>query len=428
MTTVCVHGLGYIGLPTAAMLANHGYTVYGYDPSTEVRNSLQTGELHFDEPGLEELVEGALTSGKLEVTDAVQEAKYHLICVPTPFDERTKSADLSYITAAADTLAPWLREGDTVVLESTVPPGTTTDVFQPRLENAGLEAGRDFSLAHCPETVLPGNIVAELRQNNRIVGGIDASSTERARELYEPFVTGEIRTTADPTVAEFVKLIQNTARDVNIALANEIAKVAYDYDVDSREAIELANEHPRVDILQPGPGVGGHCLPIDPWFLGENSDQLELIATARGVNDGMAEFVVELLRSELGVIAGKKIAVLGVAYKGNVSDPRMSPALSLSRRLTEARAPEVATDGGDTDTPEIVLHDPHVSDPVLDLTDFESAITDADALVLTTDHDEYEDLNPAVLKRKMNQPILVDTKGFFEPTQWREAGFSVRRI
>jgi len=276
--------------------------------------------------------------------------------------------------------------------------------------------------------VLPGDIIAELQANTRVVGGIDDSSVESAVDLYESFVDGEIRETRDPTVAEFVKLVQNTSRDVNIALANEIARLAYDYGIDSREAIELANDHPRVDILRPGPGVGGHCLPIDPWFLGADSDELDLISTARNVNDGMVEFVIELLEAELTAFDDAKVAVLGVAYKGNVSDTRMSPGLRLARTLTSQERTPLAADGGSGVCREIALQDPHVTDPTLDLTDLESATEDADAIVLATDHDEYEQLDPGQLRERMANTVVIDTKAILDSDEWRSAGFTLRRV
>ena len=428
MSSVCVHGLGYVGLPTAAMLANYDHEVLGYDVDEEVRDALRDGEVHLNEPGLRAFVTQALESGQLAITDEVVPAKYHVICVPTPFDEETKTADLTYVREAARAIASTLREGDTIVLESTVPPGTSVAELQPIFESSGLTAGDDFALVHCPETVLPGNIISELRENNRIVGGVNGVSTESAVRLYESFVGGDIRTTSDPTVAEFVKLIQNTYRDVNIALANEIARLAYDYGVDSREAIELANEHPRVDILQPGPGVGGHCLPVDPWFLGADSDELELIATARDVNDEMTAFVVDLLRSTVGDLADAKVAILGVAYKGNVADTRMSPGLRLARQLRRPETAQVAADGGEGTCPEVAVHDPHVSNPALDLRDLESATEGADALVIATDHDEYTTLEPAHVSDRMAGDVLVDTRACLDAGTWRAAGFTVRTV
>ncbi len=429
MSTVCVHGLGYIGLPTAAMLANYEHDVYGYDADDGVTAGLRDGEIHLEEPGLRAFVTQALESGRLEIVDEVTRAKYHVICVPTPFDEANRRAELDYVKSAGRAIRSVLREGDTVILESTVPPGTTETHLQPILEESGLSAGRDFALAHCPETVLPGNIITELKENDRVIGGVNGVSTESAVRLYESFVDGEIRRTADPTTAEFVKLIQNTFRDTNIALANELARLAHDYGIDSREAIQMANGHPRVDLLRPGPGVGGHCLPIDPWFLGDGSDELDLISTAREVNDGMKTFVIELLSELVSDLDGKRVAVFGAAYKGNVGDTRMSPGLALARELRHGRGqPTPATDGGRQESVDVVIHDPHVDDPTLDLSGATEAVTGAHALVIATDHDEFEELDPTRLAERMAEPNVVDTKGILDAERWRKAGFSIRRV
>ncbi len=429
MSSVCVHGLGYIGLPTAAMLANYDHDVYGYDASEEVTDQLQEGEVHLDEPGLRAFVTQALESGQLEIVEEIVRAKYHVICVPTPFDDETKEADLTYVEQAGQAILPHLRSGDTVILESTVPPETTVDVLQPILEESGLSAGEDFALVHCPETVLPGNIITELQQNNRIIGGVNGVSTEAAVRLYESFVEGDIRTTEDATTAEFVKLIQNTYRDTNIALANEIARLAHDYGIDSREAIDLANEHPRVDLLQPGPGVGGHCLPIDPWFLGQKSDELDLIETARRVNDGMTDFIIELLEEKLAGLSGRKIAILGVAYKGNVGDTRKSPGLKLARDIQTAVSPDTETvvaDGGNNVN--VVLHDPHVEDQTLQLESLEGALAEADGIVIATDHDEYKNLGPEKFKQDSVNPVIIDSKAILPDAEWMDSELNFIQI
>ena len=451
MSEIFVHGLGYIGLPTAAMFANYGHSVVGYDTDEAVIEGLEDRELPMDEPGLRAFVTQAFESGNLDVTSTVETAKYHIVCVPTPFDADAKRADLNYVRAAGEAIRPHLRVGDTVILESTVPPGTTEDVLRPVLESDGLRAGDEFSLVHCPETVLPGNIITEMRQNARIVGGVNGVSTAAAVRLYESFVEGEIRTTSDATTAEFVKLVQNTFRDTNIALANEIAKLTRDYDIDSREAIRLANRHPRVNVHDPGPGVGGHCLPIDPWFLGQRSDELDLIARARQVNDGMAEYVAGILDEELGGLSGTKVAILGVAYKGNVGDARQSPGLRLARELGEVgdgeREPAMetpATDGGGgtereggtgENDPEprsnavrVAVHDPHVENPAVRLDSLADAVDGADALVVTTDHDEFESLDAQAVAGEMAGNLIIDTKAILDADDWAAVGIEVQQI
>lgn len=429
MNSICVHGLGYIGLPTAAMLANYGHSVVGYDIDEEKIIDLREGNFSVDEPGLRAFVTEALESGNLEVSSEVGPAKYHIIAVPTPFDEKEKAADLNYVEAAGETIHPHLRPGDSVILESTVPPGTTVDMLKPVLEQSGLAAGEDFALIHCPETVLPGNIITELRENDRIIGGVNGVSTEAAVRLYESFVEGDIHTTENATTAEFVKLIQNTYRDTNIALANELAKLAKDYGIDSREAIQLANEHPRVEIHQPGPGVGGHCLPIDPWFLGQSSDELELIPVARRINDGMTDYIVELVTSALGTLEDKRITILGVAYKGNVDDIRHSPGLAIARKLqvtSEEKSPSVSADGGSPI--DVRLTDPHVEDQTLNLHSFDEAIADSDAIIIATDHKKYTNIDPDMLKEKMNGDIILDSKAILDQAEWSGAGFNLIRI
>jgi len=297
------------------------------------------------------------------------------------------------------------------------------------LEHSGLKAGTDFALIHCPETVLPGNIIAELRENDRIIGGVNGVSTEAAVRLYESFVKGDIHTTTNATTAEFVKLIQNTYRDTNIALANELAKLARAYGIDSREAIRLANQHPRVEIHQPGPGVGGHCLPIDPWFLGHDADQLDLIRTARRINDGMIDYMIDLLETELDTLAGATIAVLGVAYKGDVDDTRNSPGLALARQL-QAPPDEamVSADGGAPESVTVRLTDPHVDDQTLALQSLEEATTGADAAIIATDHTEYTELDPETMFDRMAGDVIVDTKALFKQAEWEAGGFTIVRI
>ncbi|SDM92946.1 UDP-N-acetyl-D-mannosaminuronic acid dehydrogenase [Halogranum gelatinilyticum] len=431
MTDICIHGLGYIGLPTATIFAHSGYDVVGFDTNPEVVSTLRRREVHFDEPGLQQIATEAIDSERLKVKSEPVSADIHIICVPTPFDDTKKQADLGNVAAAGRTIGNLLKEDDLVILESTVPPTTTEEVLQPQLEKSGLVAGRDFGLAHCPETVLPGNMIAELRENDRVIGGIDRRSTERTVELYDSFVEGEIRTTENPTTAEFAKLAQNTFRDTNIALANELAMLADEYDIDSRKAIQLSNHHPRVNIHHPGPGVGGHCLPVDPWFLGQESNNLNLVSTAREINDSMSNYTIELLGEELGTLSNSRIAVLGVAYKGNVDDTRNSPGLKLARELQARKSLGVnevtATDGGIDDI-DVRIHDPCVSDQTLDLVPLDEAVRGAEALVLTTDHTEYAQLSPTRMSKLMDGNLILDTMAHLNKNEWSDAGFNYRQI
>ncbi|MBU4226035.1 MAG: nucleotide sugar dehydrogenase, partial [Chloroflexi bacterium] len=319
-TKLCVLGLGYIGLPTASTFATHGLQVVGVDVNARVLETLRNGGLHIHEPGLRTVVEAAVKSGNLTVSEKPEEADAFIIAVPTPFyDNKTgeyngqkyKLADMRAVTSASEAILPYLRKGNLVVLESTSPPRTTVDLVAPILEKSGLKAGVDFHLVYSPERVLPGQILRELIENARVIGGITPESAQAGRDLYAIFVKGEIIQT-DATTAEMVKLMENTYRDVNIAIANEFACLAERFGVDVWEAIGLANRHPRVRILSPGPGVGGHCIGVDPWFLVEAApDITPLIYKARNVNDAQPHFVLDLVKRALGGLKGKKIAALG---------------------------------------------------------------------------------------------------------------------
>ncbi|MFC6865259.1 nucleotide sugar dehydrogenase [Halomicroarcula sp. GCM10025817] len=426
MTSVAVHGLGYVGLPTAALFANEGFSVVGVDTDRERIEMLRESAPPYNEVELEAYVQQALDSGRLSLQTTATESDYHLICVPTPFDEDAERAVLTYVEQAARNVEPHLREGDTVILTSTSPPGTTEHVVGPALEIGGLRAGRDFHLAHCPETILPGNILHEIKHNDRIVGGIDDDSTESAAWLFESVTESHVHRAPDPTTAEFVKLTQNTFRDTNIALANELAKVARDYGVDVRSSFDLANTHPRVSLLTPGPGVGGHCLPVDPHYLGQNSDSVDLIECARDVNDGMVEYVSDMLTDELGSLAGANVAVFGLAYKGNVDDARNSPGERFARTLFE-EPPLITTDGGEQSL-DVRVYDPYVTTSEFELSDYESALADADAVVITTDHDEFADLSPDDLRDRMRGNLVIDTKWVLDAEEWAEHGMDVEQL
>ncbi len=322
---ICILGLGYIGLPTASMFAANGVEVVGVDTNPNVLETLKAGRLHIHEPGLGEVLEKALASGNLSVAPAPEPADAFLIAVPTPFYEHEtgeyggqtyKKADMRAVTSATEAIVPHLRKGNLVVLESTSPPRTTVDLVVPILEKSGLKAGSDFYIAYSPERVLPGQILRELVENARVVGGLTPASAQAGADLYSVFVRGQIHQT-DATTAEMVKLMENTYRDVNIAIANEFSRLAERFGVDVWEAIQLASLHPRVKILHPGPGVGGHCISVDPWFFVETAPDLaQLILKARQVNDAQPHFVVEKARQALGGdLNGKRIAALGLAYK-----------------------------------------------------------------------------------------------------------------
>ena len=318
------------------------------------------------------------------------------------------------VISAAESIVPVLRPGNLVVLESTSPPGTTVEVLAPILARSGLDPGRDFHLAYSPERVLPGQILRELKENARVIGGVTAESRRSAAELYRIFVQGEIIET-DATTAELVKLMENTYRDVNIAVANEFSRLADKFGVDVWEAISVANRHPRVKILNPGPGVGGHCIGVDPWFLVERAPELtRLIATARGVNDAQPGFLVETVRRALGELRGKQIAALGLAYKADIDDVRESPALEVVHILQNEGATVMAWEpfkpgaqiGGTTTTRSL-----------------EAALSGADAIILLVRHEEFVALKPADMARKTAARVAIDAVNGWDGGAWRAAGF-----
>jgi UDP-N-acetyl-D-mannosaminuronic acid dehydrogenase len=411
-------GLGYIGLPTASTFAKHGVKVTGVDSNQDVINSLRHGHVHIYEPGLGEVVTEALSSGNLCVSEKPVEADAFIIAVPTPFYD-DKKADLSYVRSAAESILPVLREGNLVILESTSPPLTTIGVVKPILERSGLKAGKDFKLAYSPERVLPGQILKELIENARVIGGVDKASAEAGRDLYGIFVKGEIILT-DATTSEMVKLMENTYRDVNIAIANEFSRLADRFGVDVWEAIQIANRHPRVKILNPGPGVGGHCISVDPWFFVEAAPDLTpLIHTARMVNDSQPEFVVSSVKKILGELKGKKIAALGLAFKPDVDDLRESPAVEVAHMLVEEGA-DVAT--YEPFKPEFVVKGARTA------TSLQDAIQDADLLLLLVNHKQFKSLDPLEVTRITKSRLVLDTVNGWDSQFWGEAGFQVKKL
>ena len=416
---ICVIGLGYIGLPTASTFATSGLQVVGVDVNSQIVAGLQNGELHIYEPGLRTLVQAALHSGHLTVSEKPEAADAFIIAVPTPFFE-DKRADLDFVKSATESIVPVLARGNLVVLESTSPPRTTLDVVAPILEKSGLKAGVDFQLAYSPERVLPGQILRELIENARVIGGVDHASAEAGRDLYSIFVKGEIVLT-DATTAEMVKLMENTYRDVNIAIANEFGRLADRFGVDVWEAIGIANRHPRVRILNPGPGVGGHCISVDPWFLVEAAPDLTpLIATARKVNDGQPHYVVELVKRALGgKLEGKTVAALGLSYKPDVDDLRESPAIEAVRLLQEAGAVVKAYEPFKADAR---IEDLNIV-PTLG-----EAIAEADVLLLLVGHSPLRTMQPEVVAQLTPARVIVDTVNGWPAEAWQGLGFRVFKI
>jgi len=408
----------------ASTFATHGLEVVGVDVNPEVLERLENGELHIHEPGLRTLVQAALRSGNLVVNDRPREADAFIIAVPTPYD-RDRKADLSFVVAASESIVPVLRKGNLVVLESTSPPRTTVDVVAPILENSGLKAGRDFYLSYTPERVLPGQILRELVECARVIGGIGRASAEAGRELYSIFVRGEIILTT-ATTAELVKLMENTYRDINIAIANEFSRLADRFQVDIGEAIKIANKHPRIDILRPGPGVGGHCVSVDPWFLVEAApDITPLVRTAREVNDGQPRFVVELAGRALGgSLDGRRVAVLGLTYKADVDDMRESPSVSIAHLLMDegaaVRAYEPNTKGTNVEG--------LVSTGFVKTESLEEAVGDAEMILLLVGHKAFRQLKPQELAALTPARLILDAACILDAQQWRDAGFRYYRL
>lgn len=383
--SVCVVGLGYIGLPTAATLAGAGHRVIGVDTNPDVVDIINAGGTHIREPGLADLVRDTVASGRLRAERAPVRADTFLICVPTPLTPggTTPTPDLGHVFSAARSIALVLEPGNLVVIESTCPVGTTERIWDEL--GAAAVSVQGIRLAYCPERVLPGRILDELVANDRIIGGLDAASAEAARRFYASFVSGAIYIT-DSRTAEMVKLVENTFRDVNIALANEISVLSEHLAIDPWEVIGLANRHPRVQILQPGPGVGGHCIAVDPWFLvADDPNAARLIRTAREVNDAKTGWVIAQVSStaaELGAATGRpaSIAVLGLAYKPDVDDLRESPALRVALALADAGF-------------EVLACEPHLSShPLLSLHSAEDAVAAADLVVVLVKHGAFADL------------------------------------
>lgn len=391
---ICIIGQGYIGLPTAALFTTKDCNVVGVDINEDVINTLNKGKIHIEEPGLEEIIKKAVDNGKYHASLTPEKADAFIITVPTPYIIENYSCDLSYVKSACESIIPYLEKGNTVIIESTIAPMSTDEEIKPIFEKAGFEIGKDIYLAHCPERVIPGNIIYELVNNDRIIGGITKECSKKASDVYGQFVEGELLKTEAKT-AEMSKCMENTFRDVNIALANELAKIGSKIGVNALEVIELANKHPRVNIHNPGPGVGGHCLAIDPYFIyAKAPETAKIIKLARDTNKSMPNFVVENVAK---IVPKGKIAILGLSYKGNTEDDRESPSYEIIAKLKDLRY-------------ETSEFDPHVKPEG----DFDEAIEDASLILVLADHDEFKELDYELLKEKMENPIIFDTKAIIK--------------
>lgn len=415
-TTISVVGLGYIGLPTAAVLADRGCKVIGIDVNSTTIAAINAGQIHIVEPGLDEVVARVVSRGDLHATNTPKPADAFLIAVPTPFCG-DKTPDLRYVESACKAIAPVLKKGDTVILESTSPVGATEQVAtwiaeaRPDLGLPNNKGEHDIAVAYCPERVLPGNVLEELVINDRVIGGLTAACAEKAREVYGIFVRGACILT-DARTAEMCKLTENAFRDVNIAFANELSLICDKLGINVWELIRLANRHPRVNILQPGPGVGGHCIAVDPWFIVASApDQARLIRTAREVNDSKPEWVVRRVREEAANLLERrptghpvKVACLGLAFKPNIDDLRESPALEICKQL--ALEPDL----------DVIASEPNIErlpdqlEGTVKLMSARDAVRTADIVLLLVDHTEFKDVHQACGAHAS----LIDTRGMWD--------------
>ena len=419
---VGIFGLGHIGLPTAAILANNNIHVLGADINEETVKKLNQGICNFEEPGLTDLIKKAVQNNYLSATTDLEYVakvcEILIVIVPTPTYDN-KKADLSYVISACESIKKGLKKGKLIIIESTVPPESGIKVIKPLLEESGLKCGEDFYLSYSPERALPNNTIYEMTHNVRIVGGINDKSADLTAQLYSHITQGDIIKVKNITSAEMVKLMENTYRDVNIALSNELALICEKINVNANEVITAANYHPRVNLHTPGPGVGGHCIPVDPYFLIEIGEKYgvdaKLISNAREINNNMPDHVLKLLLDSKNELSIKTVSVLGIAYKGNVEDIRETPSKKLIELLLENNF-------------NVMAHDPIVKNEIIEsfnvkAVEYEEALS-CDCVILMTDHDLYKDLKPDMLKNK----YIISTRPILDSEEFREAGINFQAI
>lgn len=401
MSIVNVVGLGYIGLPTSLALASHGVEVVGTDYNRELVATLNAGHTTFKEEGLDELFERALAAGIRFTTEYIRTDMY-IVSVPTPYDKESKKIDAGYVVKAVESVLEVCSKGAVIVVESTVSPGTMDKFVRPKVEEKGFVIGRDIHLVHAPERILPGNMLYELKHNSRTIGADDPAIGEKVKEIYASFCEGEI-TVVDIRTAEMTKVVENTFRDINIAFANELVKICRSGGMDVYEIIRIANKHPRVNILNPGPGVGGHCISVDPWFLvGDYPGLANLIGQARRINDSMPEYVlgrISDIMKEKGLTDVSRVWLYGLTYKENVDDTRESPTLQMLECMERHLASGVK------------VYDPLVSKDIVPCQyhDLDAFLEDVDLVVLMIGHDEIKNhLN------KLKGKIVLDTRRICE--------------
>jgi UDP-N-acetyl-D-mannosaminuronic acid dehydrogenase len=414
--TVTILGLGYIGLPTAAIIASRGIRVTGVDINEEVVRTVASGSIHIAEPDLDGLVQKVVSSGLLTVTTEIKPADVFIIAVPTPIDSKN-TADMRSVMAAADSVSQALAAGNLVILESTSPIGTTERIAKRITEKRpdlsigpGEKDQAGISLAYCPERVLPGRILNELANNDRCIGGVTPACARRAQRFYKSFVRGAcIETTA--RAAEMVKLTENAFRDTNVAFANELSLICARFDINVWEVIDLANRHPRVNILRPGPGVGGHCVAVDPWFLVESAPDLaRLVKVSREINDGKTDWTIERAISLINDHPYAKIACFGLAFKANVDDLRESPALEVALQLANQYGSRVKIV-----EPNIKELPPEFRETSAELTDLDEAIRTCEIAIILVDHDQFKTV-PLGERRHL---AVLDTRGIWQDMMGR---------
>lgn len=412
MKKICIIGQGYIGIPTAFILAEKNFDIIGVDKDKKKISLLSQGILPFHEKEFSIFSKKIFEKGNYKTSEKVVSADVFIICVPTPFTKE-KKCDFKYIISALEDIVPVLSKGNLVILESTVPPKTCEEIVIPLLEKSGLKAKEDFSVSHAPERILPGNILNEIINNDRIIGGIDEKSTQLTYEIYKSFCKGKILLT-DATTAEMSKVTENAFRDVNIAFANELALICESLKINTYDIIEMANHHPRVNILSPGPGVGGHCIPIDPWFIVEKAPDLsKLIRQARIVNDEMPKVIARKIQKIVKKIKNPIVTIIGVAYKANVDDSRESPSYFIAQHLFNSSI-------------SVNFYDPLVNSFKFELSSLENAFKQSDCIVYAVNHSLFNDLDPNHIGLMMRNKNLLFCGNFGNPKKWEKSGFKIQ--
>ena len=389
---------------------NEGESIkYTYQEIKKVVNNINKGKIIIEEPNLEEIVEDVVKKGNLIASISPKESDVFIISVPTPIKD-DKTSDMSYVISATKSIVKYLKEGNIVVLESTSPVGTTEEVVKPIIEESGLKVGRDIMLGYCPERVIPGKIIYELKNNDRVIGGIDKKSAEEIRKIYKTIVDGNIYLT-DCKTAELCKLMENTYRDVNIALSNELLLICDKLNINVWEVIEYSNKHPRVNLHTPGPGVGGHCLAVDPWFIIEKEPELSnIIKSSRLLNDSMPEYVYNKIDKILQKDKSKKITILGITYKANTDDMRESPIIKLIDKLLKNNY-------------NVKVFDPYIKDFQINCQSILEACKDSDLLILGVNHDYFKNLPLDEIKTTMKGNLILDTRNFLDKEEVEKSGF-----